>query len=428
MRESMTAHPVCRHGTTPQDCSICQLSPAHLYSDLYTQRFESLLEEARPRLQRLARQYGVEPASIEDAIQETFVEAWRHLESLREPERFGAWLDGICRNICKRYMRAHQKKTLPAGGWSADEDKNDSAVFDLADPLAIDPVEELERQDMQVLIERALGYLSQGARELVELCYLAELPQREVAQRLDMSLGALELKLHRARRQLRQVLNNELRTDAAELGLLLDEDEAMSWQETRQWCWMCGKQRLRGKFERRPSGVVALRLRCPTCSRHSECDILNTGDWPVVEQMRSFRPAIKQALLTCSAYHTAVLHQRRCPTCQSRVQLRIVDHTSLEIPYDFSTFVPPGIYFQGNCPSCGSFTCGLINGLLDHSIIRDFLLNRPRVVYESNTLAALSTYNGQDAFRSRLIDLKSGERLTTMIHPETLEVMATILE
>jgi hypothetical protein len=73
MRESMTAHPVCRHGTTPQDCSICQLSPAHPYSDLYTQRFESLLEEARPRLQRLARQYGVEPAAIEDAVQETFV-------------------------------------------------------------------------------------------------------------------------------------------------------------------------------------------------------------------------------------------------------------------------------------------------------------------------------------------------------------------
>src|SRR5579883_311196 len=423
MRESMTTRPVCQHETAPQDCSICQLSPG----DLHT-HFEGLLEEARPRLQRLARLYGVEPASIEDAVQETCVEAWQHLESLREPERFASWLDGICRNICKRYMRAYQKHARSAGGWYADEDKSSTAAFDLADPLAIDPAEELERQDMQVLLARALGYLPQAARELVELCYLVELPQREVAQRLDISLGALELKLHRARRQLRQILNNELHADAVEFGLLLNEDEAMSWQETRQWCWMCGNQRLRGKFERRPSGVVALRLRCPACSRHSECDILNTGDWPVVEQMRSFRPAIKQALLTCSAYHTAVLHQRCCPTCQSRVQLRIVDHTSLRISHDFSTFVPPGIYLQGDCPSCGSFTCGLINSLLDHPIIRNFLLYRPRVVYESNTLAALSTYSGQDAFRSCLVDLKSGERLTTMIHPETLEVMATILE
>lgn len=74
----------------------------------------------------------------------------------------------------------------------------DEVSADLSDSLVIDPVEELERQDMQVLLDRALSHLEEGTRELIELCYLAELPQREVAQRLDMSLGALELKLHRA--------------------------------------------------------------------------------------------------------------------------------------------------------------------------------------------------------------------------------------
>jgi RNA polymerase sigma factor (sigma-70 family) len=77
-------------------------------------------------------------------------------------------------------------------------DEADTADFDVCDSLVIDPVEALERQDRKNLIDRALGYLSESARELIELCYLTELPQREVAQRLDMSLGALELKLHRA--------------------------------------------------------------------------------------------------------------------------------------------------------------------------------------------------------------------------------------
>jgi RNA polymerase sigma factor (sigma-70 family) len=133
--------------------------------------------------------------SLGIAQEETLLEAWRHLEKLREPERFTAWLDGICRNVCKRHIHAQaaslQTSELPRSEAEALE-------FDLPDPLAIDPAEELERQDRQVLLDRALGHLSEGARELVELCYLAEVPQREVAQRLDMSLGALELKLHRA--------------------------------------------------------------------------------------------------------------------------------------------------------------------------------------------------------------------------------------
>ena len=80
-----------------------------------------------------------------------------------------------------------------------------------------------------MLLDRALSHLSESTREVIELCYLAELPQREVAERLSMSLGALELKLHRARRQLHQILHGELREDAQAFGLNLGEDEAMGW-------------------------------------------------------------------------------------------------------------------------------------------------------------------------------------------------------
>lgn len=54
------------------------------------------------------------------------------------------------------------------------------------------------------LLERALGELSGKAREVVELCYLVELPQREAALRLGLTISALEARLHRARRQICQ--------------------------------------------------------------------------------------------------------------------------------------------------------------------------------------------------------------------------------
>ncbi|HEY7413620.1 MAG TPA: sigma-70 family RNA polymerase sigma factor, partial [Ktedonobacteraceae bacterium] len=247
MLASSTAQLVCRHGTALESCSLCHPPLPSWTHQRLNANLNELLQEARPRLLRLARLNGIEADVAEDVVQGTFFEAWRHLEKLREPERFAAWLDGICRNVCKRQARLQANAAHEAPG-AGDEGEAGTADVDTCDPLSIDPEEELERRSRQILLDRALGYLSEGARELIELCYLAELPQREVEQKLDMSLGALELKLHRARRQLRQVLNGELREDAREFGLLLDEDESMGWQETREWCVCCGQQRLRGKF------------------------------------------------------------------------------------------------------------------------------------------------------------------------------------
>src|SRR5215469_4768136 len=242
MPKKETTAPVCPHDAARERCSICQAALLG-FQNAFAGTGDERVEAARPRLLRLAHIVGVGPDAVEDVVQETLLEAWRHLEQLREPERFTAWLAGICRNVCKRYLRAQaalvQTSELP----TSSEEGEDEAL-DLPDPLALDPEEELERQDRQVLLDRALGHLSASAREVIELCYLAEMPQREVAQRLDMSLGALEVKLHRARRQLRQVLYGELRDDAQAFGLLIDEDEALGWQETRQWCWVCGKRRL----------------------------------------------------------------------------------------------------------------------------------------------------------------------------------------
>src|SRR5262245_57323971 len=112
---------------------------------------DALLEEARPRLLRLARLQGIAADLAEDVVQETCLEAWRHLERLREPERFAPWLDGICRNVCRRQARAlssHAHETQLGSG------KDDTVALDahLRDPLAFDPSEELDRQDRHFLL------------------------------------------------------------------------------------------------------------------------------------------------------------------------------------------------------------------------------------------------------------------------------------
>jgi RNA polymerase sigma-70 factor (ECF subfamily) len=414
MSKGRSVELVCQHGTRFQDCSTCQ--PRQIDEALASAIGERV-EVARPRLLRLARLNGIGLDEAEDVVQETFLEAWRSLPKLREPERLSSWLDGICRNICKRHLYAQSS----APHASELPENPDEESLDLSDPLAIDPVEELERQDMQVLLDRALGHLSESTRELIELCYLAELPQREVAHRLDMSLGALELKLHRARRQLRKILHGELREDAQAFGLNLREEESVGWQETRQWCFLCGKRRLRGIVKHQPDGSAAMRLRCPECSSRYQTDWLNTKHYPHLGPIRSFRPAIKRIMQTSAEYFHACLTQRRCQFCQSTVQIQIIDRSTLVPPYSLYDALPLGIYARVDCPSCGTGFCEAYIPVLLHKAIRDFAL-RPHILYEP---ATFTTCEGSDAISFRLVDLGSTETFTILAHSQTMQVMAT---
>lgn len=420
MPASSTAQLVCRHGTALENCSLCQPSLPSCTHQRLNANLNELLQEARPRLLRLARLNGIEADATEDVVQETFFEAWRHLEKLREPERFAAWLDGICRNVCKRQARLHANGAHDVP-FARDEDEAGAADVEACDPLSIDPEEELERQSRQILLDRALGYLSESTRELIELCYLAELPQREVARKMDMSLGALELKLHRARRQLRQVFNGELREDARAFGLLLNEDESMGWQETREWCVCCGQQRLRGTFERSLSGMVGLRLRCPVCSKRYSNDLIHTGDLIQLNGLRSFRTAIKRSLQSAATYVTTALHERRCMVCHAMTQVRIIPSPLLHERAGLC--FPEGIYISIECPNCGASLSNVSGVLLAHPVVRNFILDRQRIRLEPTSLV---TYAGQDAICSRIEDLHTAERLTVMAHPETLQIMAVL--
>src|SRR5215467_4572759 len=155
------------------------------------QNLEALLATARPRLAHIARTHGVPLDDVNDVVQETLVEAWQHLETLRTPERFDAWLHGICRHVSLHWMRAQgatERRQRPFSSLLSGEEETDRAMLEPVDSQMLDLAEELNRQDLAVLLDRAMGYLPVSTRKALELHYLAEMPQREVALRLGMTI------------------------------------------------------------------------------------------------------------------------------------------------------------------------------------------------------------------------------------------------
>ncbi len=387
------------------------ISHAALLADM-----EQVFTEARPRLLRLARLNGMSPDIAEDVVQETMMEAWRHVENLRDPQRFHAWLDGICRNVCRRHKTLHSYASLSSLA-SNDVTTNDyDALLALPDPFAIDPVEELSRQDLATLLDRAMEHLSPETRTLLEMCYLAEMPQREAALQLGLTIGALELRLHRARKQLRQVLNGDLRTAAESVGLALDPMQTQGWRDTRQWCWLCGKHRMVGIFEAQPNGRVDMRLRCPECSTRYDFDVSTSAGLISMEGFRSFRPAIKQLLQKIGERVWLPLTTSRCFQCHGPALVSILHSSCIALP------IPPDRYWvRTECPKCGLSISDIATTFVPHPLVHRFFVKHERCILEPYQVLE---YEGRSAICARLTDVMSADQLTILLDMHTLHLLA----
>lgn len=421
MTISATSSILCRHGQTIETCGICR---QRTHTQLVT-NIDTLLADARPRLLRLTRMNGISQDVADDVVQETLMEAWRHLENLHTPERFSAWLDGICRNVCRRQARAQnafswQNASLTDLQQDTEHEPDDITSFDIPDTQALDPAEVLNREDMATLLDRALAYLPGETREIVELCYLAELPQREVAAQLGMTTGALELRLHRARRLLRQVFNGELRAEAEAFGIL-DAEQSSGWQETRQWCWLCGKHRMRGIFERQPGGEIRMRVRCPDCSNRYGMDIIDTAGIVPMNGLQSFRPAIKRVMQSIPQLYLSSLQQSICLMCKAPNTTSIIADT---IP-SLNVTIPGRVWLVSSCANCGYCITDIVSILFAHPEVMNFALQGTRLVSEPYQWLE---YEGQQVIRACLINITSAERLIILVHPESLEIVAMFKE
>ena len=373
-----------------------------------TDQIEDLFRRAGPRLLHVARSQQIAPDAAEDIVQETLLEAWKSLDHLRDETRFVAWLDGICRNICRRHQRKLgllQARERPLGDIGAEADM----FADLVDPDSFDPTEELERQDRAYLLDRALGYLSLDDRTVVERHYLAEIPQRELANHMGLTLSALEARLHRARSHLLHTLGDPLRDEAMALGLAVVPADALGWRQTRVWCIFCGRQRLEGLFEPLPDGRMNLRLRCPLCKGIE----IHSGGIVDVSTARSFLPAIKKLIDTVGRFFLTTMAAGgncQCWLCHQPTHLSI----SREVPPDYEGGVQTWLHSQCTCIHLFASVASLYGALPP---VREFLLGADRAVIGPEEETA---YAGQSAIRFSLLHPVEGHSISIYADMETL--------
>lgn len=152
------------------------------------ERFTGLFARTSQALLAYAVRRVADPADAADVVADTFLVAWRRLDSIPEG-RERAWLFGVARRVLANRNRGTRR--------------NSAMVERLRAGLAAVP---RQATSGRPALAEALDRLPEGDRELLRLLAWEELTQEEAAVALGTSVGAIRVRLHRARARLRAEL------------------------------------------------------------------------------------------------------------------------------------------------------------------------------------------------------------------------------
>jgi RNA polymerase sigma-70 factor, ECF subfamily len=151
------------------------------------------------RIYRYVLSLVKDPAEAEDLIQDTFLRAYRHGDSLRDPEAVRGWLYRIATHVCLDRLR--QRKPLVSLDSEDDEDCVAPPVSESPSPLEIS-----ERKETGACVQRCLDFLPDKYRAVILLHEAHSLTAPEIADLLGVPVTTVKIRLYRARRKLHQVM------------------------------------------------------------------------------------------------------------------------------------------------------------------------------------------------------------------------------
>lgn len=190
----MNASPDIRDETDAVLVAHARQGDAQAFALLYRRYVDKVYDFARHRL-------GNREAA-EDATQTVFLRAYGSLKGCRDGDRFAGWLFAIARNVVNDSWRARQHLVLVTAGWDELPDGSDSP-----EELA---VQADARSTLRAARQRCL---SAAERDILDL-RLQDLNDRQIAQALGRSHGAVRVMQHRMLKKLRHCLGIAPGTEA----------------------------------------------------------------------------------------------------------------------------------------------------------------------------------------------------------------------
>ncbi len=158
-----------------------------------TAAFEQLYRENNGRIYALCLRMTGRPAEAEELTQQAFIRAWEKLHTFRGEASFSTWMHRLAANVVLSHRRSEMRRRARTV-----EQEDLSFHADLSDRTDRGPAVDLEE---------AIAALPEGARTIFVLYDVEGYRHDEIAQLTGVASGTSKAQLHRARRLLREALN-----------------------------------------------------------------------------------------------------------------------------------------------------------------------------------------------------------------------------
>jgi RNA polymerase sigma-70 factor (ECF subfamily) len=165
--------------------------------------FEELVARHRDKI--FARAYSMMRNEEEalDLSQDAWVKGWQRLVQFQGDSSFITWMTRIVINLCLDQLRKHKRQRME----SIDALDEESGGVERQMPVVeTNPTQGLERGELRQRIDAALAKLSPEHRAALVLHEFEELEYKEIAKRMDCSIGTVMSRLFYARRRMASLL------------------------------------------------------------------------------------------------------------------------------------------------------------------------------------------------------------------------------
>lgn len=149
----------------------------------------------------------------DDLVQETFIKVQQNRHQLKEESKLSAWIFRVAYNLCQDHFR---NQSQSAKKMQALTEKKKI----LSEPLF---QKELERHQMGACVQEKMKLLPKVYRSVLALCELMDCSHQEIAEILDISVDNVKVRLHRARKKFKTILEEECNFEKDERNVLVCE-------------------------------------------------------------------------------------------------------------------------------------------------------------------------------------------------------------
>lgn len=162
------------------------------------------------RLFRTARSILRDDAEAEDALQDAYLDAYRHIADFRGGARLGTWLTRIVINRALMRLRSQKRDRVVVPFGDRAEIDRDHPVAEMADELSESPPTATLRAELRRIIERRIDELPIAFRTVFVMREVEDMTVEETADSLSIPPATVRSRLFRARALLREALARDM--------------------------------------------------------------------------------------------------------------------------------------------------------------------------------------------------------------------------